>query len=333
MNNVIDVDKFGAALRKILINSEKKSVLISRLDQSDQAADIHNINSDGFGRLWHKSIAPEKDWGEIVLPHYPASWKLGISLEEASLIQVYQLAGCNYRCWFCYVDYSLLKADLKKGSYFSANELVSKYEITNPKAKVIRLSGGQPDLVPEWCLWMMKALEYRDLHNSTYLWLDDNLSSYYAWEYLTETDSKYMLNYKNFGRVGCLKGIDPEAFTYNTKAPKDHFWRQLDVLGKLVKSGFDIYVYLVMTVENTLNLDDRLNELLDNLQEINVNLPLRVSPLKIKPFSPTIERMNDIQEASLEKSQFVVLEKWKGLIQQRFSASELEQKCYEVSIN
>lgn len=332
MNNVIDVDRFGAALRKSLINLENHSVLISKLDQSDQAVDIHDINSDGFGRIWHKSVIPETKWGEVVLPHYPAAWKLDISIEEASVIQVYQLAGCNYRCWFCYVDYSLLKADIKKGSYFTADELISKYEATNPKAKVIRLSGGQPDLVPEWCLWIMKALEARNLHKSTYLWIDDNLSSYYAWEYLSSADIDYMLTYKNFGRVGCIKGIDQEAFAYNTKAPKEHFDRQIDVLGKMVKTGFDMYVYLIMTVESTSNLKDRISLLLDKLQNIHPNLPLRVSPLKIKPFSPTVGRMNLDQQVSLEASQFVTLSVWNNLIGERFSKEQLMQKCYQVSI-
>ncbi|HAZ48865.1 MAG TPA: hypothetical protein DDW76_14665 [Cyanobacteria bacterium UBA11369] len=330
--NSINVDSFGLRLRSLLLKEDEKAILISNLLNSGQASDVHNINCDGYGRVWHKSILPEDNWGEIVLPYYPASWKLGISLEEASIIQVFQSAGCNYRCWFCFVDYRLLAADIKRAKYFTCESLVELLKKETFIPRVIRLSGGQPDLTPEWTPWMMKALIEAELDKRTYLWLDDNLSNDYAWTFLQDEDWELMKNYKNFGRVGCLKGYDPESFHFNTKAPSEHFYRQLEILRRLVKSGLDVYVYLVLTSSNLDQIDEKMERLLDELQDIHPNLPLRVSPLKIKPYSPTVSRMKSSEEIAIEKNQYYALNVWKKGLTKRFSSSQLDLPCYQVSI-
>lgn len=328
----IPVDSFGLRLRSILLNQASQSILISDLRDSEQATDIHNINCMGYGRVWHKSVEIEENWGEIVLPYYPAAWKLGISRKEASVIQVFQSAGCNYRCWFCYVDYRLLKGDIQHAKYFTCDEMVSMLQKESYMPKVIRLSGGQPDLTPEWTIWMMKTLISKKLDDKTYLWLDDNLSNYYSWEIFNDEDWNFMLNYKNFGRVGCLKGYDHDSFHFNTKAPSEHFDRQLDILDRLVKIGLDIYVYLVLTTPHLKHLDQNLKQLVDRLQAIHPNLPLRVCPLKIKPYSPTTGRMKDSESESMQYNQYVALDKWKSILSERFTLEQLALPCYEVTI-
>ena len=52
---------------------------------------------------------------------------------------------------------------------------------------VLDLTGGQPDLVPEWILWMMCELRARGLERKVYVWSDDNLSNDYFWRFLSET--------------------------------------------------------------------------------------------------------------------------------------------------
>jgi uncharacterized Fe-S cluster-containing radical SAM superfamily protein len=331
-SKAIKVDEFGSYLRDMLIDKDNQTILISDLRSSEQSTDIHNINCEGYGRVWHKSIESEPSWGEIVLPYYPAAWKLGISRAEASIIQVFQTAGCNYRCWFCYVDYKLLKADLKRSKRFSASDIVNLLTKESFIPKVIRLSGGQPDLTPEWTIWMMRALINEGIHKSTYLWLDDNLSNDYAWRYLSDEDWELMLNYSNFGRVGCLKGFDDTSFNFNTHAPSEHFSRQLDILSRLVKTGLDVYVYLVMTTPSLDKVGDKIEILLDKLQKIHPNLPLRVSPLKIKPYTPTSSRMNTTEALSMEQNQYHVLNTWKESLHRRYSSDQLAIPCYEAHL-
>lgn len=299
---------------------------------STQAVDLHNINCEGYGRIWHKPISTEPDWVEIPLPYHPAAWKLDISIQEASVIQVFQSAGCNYRCWYCYVDYKLLRADPHMSRYFTCESLLGLLQKETFVPKVIRLSGGQPELTPEWTPWMMKALKDFGLDKSTYLWLDDNLSNYYAWTFLTDEDWNTMLNYRNFGRVGCLKGFDPKSFHYNTNAPPEHFYRQLDVLKKLVRTGIDQYIYITLTSQHTEGVREHFEKLLDRLQDIHPNLPLRVSPQKIKPYYPTLLRMTEDEEVAMTRNQYYNLAVWKDALAKRFTQAELSLPCFAVDI-
>ena len=98
---------------------------------------------------------------------------------------------------------------------------------------------------------MMQALLDAKLHKKVYLWADDNLSNDFAWRYLTTKDWDLMLGYANFGKVGCLKGYDPESFHFNTRAAECHFDPPVDILRRLVRSGLDIYIYLASNLSST----------------------------------------------------------------------------------
>ena len=83
---------------------------------------------------------------------------------------------------------------------------------------MIDLTGGQPDLTPEWVPWMIEELRRRELTNKVYLWSDDNLSNDYFWRYLTDDQRAAIKGYRNYGRVACFKGIDRGSFAFNTGA-------------------------------------------------------------------------------------------------------------------
>ncbi len=69
---------------------------------------------------------------------------------------MFQNAACNWRCWYCFVPFDLLGA--AKGIWVTPRELVERYASVDPRPPMIDLTGGQPDLTPEWVPWMMKAL-------------------------------------------------------------------------------------------------------------------------------------------------------------------------------
>src|ERR1035437_1378640 len=110
------------------------------------------------------------------LPIAPACKALGLDPPSVMTAQVFQNAACAWRCWFCFVPYNLLSADPKRGEWLTAEDLVQLYRKEPECPFVIDLSGGSPDLVPEWTPWMMRALADAGLDSSTYLWTDDNLS-------------------------------------------------------------------------------------------------------------------------------------------------------------
>ena len=148
--------------------------------------------------------------------------------------QVFQNAACNWRCWYCFVPFDLLAADPEKSAWLSAQELLELYLEESSPPRVIDLSGGQPDLVPEWVPWMMQELRNLGLDETTYLWSDDNLSNDFFWRFLTEEDLEIIQSYRAYGRVCCFKGFNRQSFSYNTLAEPDLFERQFQLFNSLI---------------------------------------------------------------------------------------------------
>ncbi len=179
-------------------------------------------------------------------------------------------------------------------AWLTASELIELYLQQPVKPLVIDLSGGQPELIPEWVPWMIEELERRDLRGTVYLWSDDNLSCDYFWRYLSQAQQELVVTYPFYGRATCLKGFDKESVKYNTNAEASSFEFQFNLLRRLVKSGMDVYVYVTLTTPNPADIADKMKRFVDRLQEIDENLPLRTVPLEIQEFSPVRSRLEII---------------------------------------
>ena len=131
---------------------------------------------------------------------------------------MFQNAACNWRCWYCYVPFNLLSANEKRGAWVTANSLVEQFLAEPGHPDMIDLTGGQPDLVPEWIPWTLQALESAEADKSVYVWSDDNLSNDYFFRYLPEKTQHRVAEHPGYGRVCCFKGFDEASFSFNTKA-------------------------------------------------------------------------------------------------------------------
>ena len=320
----IDTERFSKILREKILNREEKKVLISNFYGSKQEKDLTiSPNCKGFGRVRHFWRSTNPDWPIDPLPIEPARKALGFGDKNLIQAQVFQIAGCNWRCWYCFVDYPLLSADPKYGSWLSTNDLVELYMEKSLRPKVIDLTGGQPDLVPEWIPWFMRSLKKVGLDKSTYLWSDDNLSSTYLWDYLSNEDIDLMLNYPHYGRVGCFKGFTEKAFSFNTNASPDLFGRQFALMGRLISLGFDIYAYATFTSPSRSNIKADMIRFIDKLQELNHYLPLRTVPLEIKRFTANADRF-DKAPSGVIQNQYDAIDIWKEELQNRFTTEELK---------
>ena len=88
------------------------------------------------------------------LPIDPACRALSLLNVEEIEAQVFQSAGCNWRCWYCYVPFEDLTA--RRGDFVSVNQMVETVR-HEPRPVMLDLTGGQPDLTPEWPWWMLQA--------------------------------------------------------------------------------------------------------------------------------------------------------------------------------
>ncbi len=318
----IDTERFAAHLRARAIDVEGERVLISRLGGSGQEVDLTlPANCNGYGRVRHFRQATSLGWPSNPLPIAPACRALGIkTVPDMMTALVFQNAACAWRCWYCFVPEELLKADLTHSAWFTSDDLVSLYRQIAEPPLIIDLSGGSPDLVPEWTPWMMRALDGAGLADTTYLWTDDNLSTTYLFDALSSDELARLRSYRNYGRVCCIKGFDARSFAFNTRAAADGFERQFEVLRRVVDLGLDVYGYITLTSPDDRAVDGGVADLVDRLQAIDPNYPLRVVPLQITVFTPVAQRL--ARDADRERSLVVqeqAIAAWNSELIKRFS--------------
>lgn len=319
---MINTDQFSRTLRSRGVDPASRGVLISRLSGSRQEEDIREpVNCEGLGRLRRFRRVRDTGWPSNPLPIDPAARALGLDVDSTIRAQVFQNAICNWRCWYCFVPFELLKGDPALSEMVSVERLVDLYMAQQDRPPVIDLSGGQPDLVPEWIPWMMRELQSRQLERRTYLWSDDNLSNDYFWRYLSDDDLEVVAGYPSYGRVCCFKGFDETSFSFNTSADPSLFDRQFELMERLLSLGIDLYAYVTLTTPTADDIDGAMERFVDRLQDLSTMLPLRTVPLKIEMFSPVIDRMNRAKEQAIEL-QWKAVRAWEREIEKRFTDAE-----------
>jgi hypothetical protein len=239
---MIPTDELSARLRERAVRLDRRELLVANFAGSDQEGDLTDPpNCGGVGRIRHFSRSTSEGWPENPLPIDPANAYLGRPRSDVIRAQVFQNAACNWRCWYCYVPFNLLAADEKRGVWVTAEALIGEFLAFPDRPDMIDLTGGQPDLVPEWVPWTLDALQAAGVADSVYLWSDDNLSNDYFFRYLSEDTQHSVADHPGYGRVCCFKGFDAASFSFNTKAAPDLFDRQFELFSRLLAIGIDLY--------------------------------------------------------------------------------------------
>lgn len=314
------------------IDRDQRKILVACLGGSLQSQDLTlPPNCQGYGRLRHfkRFIAP--GWPNDPLPIDPASKALGLPVEDMIVAQVFQVACCDWRCWYCFVPENLLSRDNKASKWLSPSEIMDLYLQEENKAPVIDLSGGSPNLVPEWIPWMMKEIKLRGLQDEIYLWSDDNLSNDLFWTCLTEEEIELVCNYKMYGRVCCFKGYDDISFSFNSGAKEQLFTNQFDIMKRYLSTGMELYAYATFTTPTIHNIEHKMRTFIDKLQTLHENLPLRTIPLLIQAFTPVRPRLTPIREEAL-KNQWVAIDLWMEELEKRFGCRIRETNIADIPI-
>lgn len=318
---VIDTEAVSTRYRAAAVRPDERRLLVTDFRGSEQEPDLTEpANCDGLGRIRHFNRQTSAGWPVNPLPIDPAAHFLGIEQSALLRAQVFQNAVCNWRCWYCFVPFNLLAAHPGHSRWVTADELVDMYLREGNRPLVLDLSGGQPDLVPEWVPWTMRALRQRGLEGSVYLWSDDNLSNDYFWQHLRDEDIDLIHSFRGYGRVGCFKGFDRESFGFNTAADPALFDQQFDLIGRLIGIGLDVYGYVTLTTPSADGIADRVARFVDHLQTVAPLLPLRVIPLEVQVFTPVRARLSPLRNESLVHQQRAV-EAWTRELDRRFSVA------------
>lgn len=329
---MIPTDEFSAQLRERAVRLDSGELLVSTFTGSGQEADLTDPpNCSGVGRVRHFHRVTSPGWPENSLPIDPARAFLGTGPADTIKAQVFQNAVCNWRCWYCYVPFNMLAGDEKCSAWVTPRQLVDEYLGLPDRPPMIDLTGGQPDLVPEWVPWTMTALADVGASESVYLWSDDNLSNDYFFRYLSQETRTMIAEYPGYGRVCCFKGFDEQSFAFNTKASPDLFERQFVLFSNLLAAGLDLYAYATFTTPNGDDVPQLMSAFIDRLQRITEALPLRLIPLEIDEYGPVTPRLKDVHRASMENQQRAV-EAWVSELQRRFTPADLALPITDVPL-
>src|SRR5437870_1171579 len=164
LTQYLQSDEMAQRYRARAIDVPNRRILITDFRNSAQEKDLTvPPNCGGFGRIHHFVRTRDANWPKNPLPIDPTSRALNLPVQDKIRAQVFQNAVCNWRCWYCFVPFPLLSANANHSAWLSPSELVELYLDQPDPPVVIDLTGGQPDLVPEWIPWMMQELRATDL--------------------------------------------------------------------------------------------------------------------------------------------------------------------------
>ena len=243
---------------------------------------------------------------------------------------VFQNVVFNWRFCYCFVDDDILSANSNHCIWVSPDEMVDVLEKSN--IDILDLSGGQPDLVPEWCLWIMKEIERRGLRGKKFIWMDDNLGCIDVLEkHLSKEQIRYMAEFPKHSRAVCFKGYDDISVQFNICNKKVTLTEQLSAFERLYNYGFDLYGYVTLTTPTLYEAKNKIKEFIIRLQKINYNIPLRIIPLEIKNFSVTQTRLKKIYNEALS-NQFHVYKIWEEVMSEYYTDIQRRQTYESIKV-
>ena len=285
--------------------------------------------------FWQKPIKEIKKL-EFQNPSYSASHRMNDDPRKFSKVFTVQVAGCDYDCNYCYVPKELNIANPKLGKYFSAEEIINHFLMARENSKepmnIIRISGGNPTIVPEIIINIYKEIKNRRLN--VYLWIDSNLSTPKYLEDLGD-EIKNILKQKNVGVVGCFKGTCKEDFAIIAGAESKYYKKQFETVKWFIDCKTDFYVYLPALVYGN-NIEEKLKTFIERLRKLNKNLPLRVEVLAIIDYpwaKLNMDRAEKLGRALPKTDQRIVFDLWHNkFLPQFYNQEELNEYCCQVNL-
>lgn len=271
-------------------------------------------------------------------PAYSAAFRLKGKLGDPKDFNVafaVQLSGCTYACNFCYVPSQVNMANPALGMFFSSKEIIEHFIKAGEKSKelinVLRITGGEPTIVPEIMLELYDRLEEIP---GKYLWIDTNLSTA---KYLLrlEDDLKDIMKKRNVGVVGCFKGFCKEDFSIITGAKPEFYENQFEAAKLFLDWKTDFYVYLPSLIYED-DVENKARTFIGRLRELNKNLPLRVEMLDIREIGGALENMRQKEREGRpmpKTDQRLVFDLWYNKLLPKFYSKEMLNKfCCEIPL-
>jgi len=274
---------------------------------------------------------------------YPTiiQFKLGAygSWEQYNRLISVHIGGCNFRCWHCYCDDSLLTG--KNLLFMTPKELINRFIEQRRKdlalgmpSNVLRITGGEPFLAPDLILSCLEEIHERRLDERVFVWSETNLSPFIkqhnSEKCLAEkwVDLDKIARFKNFALHPCIHGITPENLFENTRVDGRWLDDLINGLKVLIQHKIDIYP----TISSNMCTPNGIENFFQKLRSINRYLPLRFALIEFHLDYPGVMARSDAQKHDRVYNKYLVLSKWNALLQEEYGLSYAEKPRHEVPL-
>lgn len=265
--------------------------------------------------------------------------KLGGAWESYNKLISAQIALCDFYCWHCYVPDELLRGASNKINYFTPRDFVDRFLAVraDPKkesygSNVLRVSGGEPFLAPDFILGCLEYLQDKGLDKEIFVWSETNLSPFLmkggqtslveTWLEEQGKSLKNFAKFKNFVLHPCLHGTNPSNFAQITFAKEEYFNQLIEGLRLLVDLKIDVYP----TIGSNTSPSTEITDLFLKLKEINTKLPLRFAliPYSFDNYPAIDARLSKSKRQGVIYGKDAMISQWNALLKENYNVSYAE---------
>jgi len=215
--------------------------------------------------------------------------KIGGEWTSYNMLIAVHVPICPYNCWHCYNDKKLHSPI--NASWVTAKDIVAAFcnqrefdEARGIHSNVLRITGGEPFLVPELILECLEELEKQLPNERVFLWtetdllpfISENGESFVEQLTIEKKEGTYKVlellsKYSNLAVHPCLHGLNNKNIAEITLLEDLSIEQLLRGLKVLLKYGIDIYP----TFGSNVSPPEDIPEVFEKLYRLDRYLPLR----------------------------------------------------------
>lgn len=251
-----------------------------------------------------------------------------------------QVGGCDFRCWYCYCDDSLLNGN--NLLYVNPKDLIDKFleqrtadSVQGVQSNVLRISGGEPFLAVELILGCLEELRRRRLDEKIFVWTETNLSPFLTAPKETKSllekwgvNLQRFAEFKNFAVHPCIHGTSPANLKEVTKLDEKWFDGLLKGFKCLIDNKIDVYP----TISPNMSSPDDVSSIFGKLRSINEYLPLRVALIEYHLDYPTVFKRKGTELHTTVYNKYLFINRWNDLLLKNYQLSYAEKPRHEVPL-
>jgi len=280
------------------------------------------------GRRPSKYYDPDFDFHKHVLSDSPTSITHFMGKDDWNDYKVHaivQIGICNFRCFYCYVDYKYLSGQSVVN--VSAAKIVDEFlhkrndlAKSGVKLNVLRISGGEPLLVPDLTLKCLDLIREKGLSDEICIKTETNLSPLVPDSTGTSlfeqwVDVDRLKEHHNFIMHPTFHGINKDSLERISTAKWDSYEMMEAALRKLIELEIEFFPSFGSNVVST----EEVADFFRFCKGVHKNLPGRIAVRKFDlGYSAPQARKNGQRDVQTY-DQTAVLELWNSLMKQEYS--------------